>query len=265
MQDDLVVLLEWLNANGINEIFNNDVNDCSDTDTHNIKKSGDLNTLAHALVEQQNNVRKLNPLFTQVNDVKNIADQLNSIDNIINFINNCDVYSNFRRSAQNTIIFGGNIKSKILIINDLPDEVDDANNCIFGEDSGILLKKMFESINIDDNEYCLLNSFFWRLPGNRNPIKEELEICKPLVDKIISLIKPKLIIFTGNYSISTIYENNKNLISIRGKFFDYSNCYLCDSIKITATYSPKFLLKNKIKKADAWHDLLNIKSFLELK
>ena len=82
------------------------------------------------------------------------------------------------------------------------------------------------------------------------------------MEKIIALINPKLIIFTGNYSLSTLFENNKNLISVRGKFCDYTNCYMQNSIKITATYGVNFLLKNPIKKRDVWVDLIKIDNFL---
>ena len=264
MQEDLVVLLEWLKANGISDIFNEEITkNTNEFEEQTTAKT--LNNFVKALAEQQKEIRNLNPIFGQINEIKKYADQLNDIVSIVDFINNSNIYNNFRKSASNTIILDGNTNANILIINDLPTDIDDEIGNIFSGESGILLDNMMKSINLNKNDYCVLNSFFWRLAGGRNPIKEELESCRPLIEKIISIIKPKLIIFTGNYSISTLFENNRNLISIRGKFLDYTNCYLHDNIKISATYGPNFLIKNKIKKKDAWQDLLAIKDFLNSK
>ena len=260
MKEDLVVLLEWLNANGVSDIFNEQVADDT-VNTANRPKT--LNGFVKALAEQQKEIKHLNPIFCEINKIRGYADQINDIDSITEFIKNSDIYDNFRKSATNTVILNGNKKSKILVINDLPNDDDDINGEVVSGDGGLLLQSMLKSIDISGNDYCLLNSFFWRLPGNRTPIKEELEVCKPFVEKLIHLIDPKLIIFTGNYSISTIFENNKTLISLRGKFADYTNCYMRNSIKITATYGANFLLKNKAKKRDVWHDLLEISNFLD--
>ena len=262
MQEDVVILLEWLNANGISELFNDEICNNSSNENDNKIKKNTTTSMIEALAEQQKEIKSYNQILGKTSEIKNIIDQINTITKIIEFVNNSEFYNNFRTTASNTIVFNGNQNSDIMIINDLPNDLDDIDGNIFSGDSGILLNNMMKSINIEKSNYCLLNCFFWRLPGNRSPIKEELEICKPLVEKIISIIKPKLIIFTGNYSISTIFENNKTLVSTRGKFFDYTNCYLQNNIKITATYSPIFLMKNKIKKRDAWQDLLKIKDFL---
>lgn len=263
MQEDLIVLLEWLNANGINDIFNDNVciNDVEEVDTEK-KEVRNLNTFVKALAQQQKEITHLNPIFGQISEIKSFADKLNNIDDITKFINSSNIYNNFKESATNTIIFNGNINSKILIINDLPNSDNDVSGNVFDGENSILLENMMKSINLTKDDYCLLNSFFWRLPGDRSPIKEELEVCKPFIEKIISIMKPSLIIFTGNYSLSTIFKNNTNLISVRGKILDYTNCYLQDNIKITAIYSPTFLIKNKIKKRDTWQDLLKIKNFL---
>lgn len=257
MQEDLKILLEWFIANGITELFNVNI---ENTNYYGNNEKRDLNSCVKALAKQQDEIKNLNI----INNTKSrdLADKLNNIEDIVFNILNIDLYNNFRKTANNTLIIGGNRKSEILIINDLPDSEDDINGDIFSGESGILLKNMMKSINLE--EYCLLNTFFWRLPGNRNPIKEELNNCKPFVEKIISILKPKLIIFMGNYAVSTLFEENKNLLNIRGKFFDYTNCYLQDNIKITGVYGPNFLIKNRNKKRDAWNDLLKIKEFLNI-
>jgi DNA polymerase len=266
MQDDLVVLLEWFNANGINEIFDNFIDKDDTPQQSSIMKPTEDKSLSNVfstLIKQQNNLKQNTLLFNNFDKIRDLADNINTVDGIIKVAEQTDYYAEKRKLANNTIVFRGNLKPKILVINDLPSENDDLNNDIFYSDSGELLKKMFAAIDIVDNDFSLINSFFWRLAGGRNPIKEELQMCKPFVEKIISIIRPKIIIFTGNYSVSTLCEENQTIVKTRGKFFDYGNIYMHNTIKATSLYSPEFLLKNVNKKKDAWDDLQNIKKILD--
>ena len=245
MQDDLIILLEWFNANGIEELFNNEISTSE--------------SVIQALAKQQNYIKYTNGIV-DTPLVQDYADHLNNLDSVVDFVKNSDIYNKFRKTASNSVIFDGDLDSDIIIVNDIPNDADDINGKIFSEEDGILLKNMMQSINI--NKYFLLNSFFWRLPGNRNPIKDELDMCKPLVEKIIFLMKPKLIILTGNYSTYSLLGNGTTLLNIRGKILNYTNQYLLDATNVTGLYSPSFIVKNTTKKQDIWNNLLTIKSFL---
>lgn len=267
MQEEVKILLEWFLANGITELFSDTARDSirdnnyeSDNKINTIDKSN-TSSVVKEFIKRQDEIKEMN--IVNNNQVRDLADKINKIDDILDTIKNTEIYRNFRKTATSTIIIDGNLESDILIINDLPNDEDDISGNIFSGESGELLRKMMNAIELSEEKYCILNSFFWRLPGNRNPIKEEMNLCKPFVEKIISLIKPKLIIFMGSYAISTIFEENKTILSLHGKFFDYTNCYLQNNIKITGVYGPHFLWKNPSKKRDAWNDLKKVKEFLE--
>lgn len=242
MQEDLVILLEWLNANGIDDLFSNEIETKKD--------------IMEALAEKQDELATSS--FNKFNEIKNQIDNINSLDSLLDFVKTSSFYDKFRKLSNNSLVVDGNLTSKILIINDIPNDQDDISGKIFSGNDGVLLRNMFASVNIDN--YCLMNTFFWRLPGNRNPIKEELEICKPVVEKAISLIEPKLIILTGNYSTSILIENNKTLSHIKNKIVDYTNCYITKNIKVTGIYNPNFIIKNVSKKKEIWETLLKIRT-----
>jgi uracil-DNA glycosylase family 4 len=258
MQDDIVVLLEWFNANGINEIFDNFIDKNEEKPLSSIIKPTEDKSFSNVfgtLAKQQNGLKQNSLLFNNLDKIRDLADRANTIDEIIRVAEESEYYKEKRKIANNTIVFRGNLRPKILVVNDLPSENDDLNNDIFYGDAGELLKKMFGAIKIEEDEFSVVNGFFWRLAGGRNPIKDELQMCKPFVEKIISIIQPKMVVFTGNYSVSTFCEENQTIIKTRGKFFDYSNVYLYRNIKATGLYSPEFILKNVAKKQDAWRDL----------
>ncbi|MDR2777308.1 MAG: uracil-DNA glycosylase [Rickettsiales bacterium] len=263
MQDGLVVLLEWFAANGIGELFddNRALGEHSGTsEEFGGSKSQNLGDTIVALAKQQRELKSLSRYDAR--GVREIADRANSLEELLRAVNGLEIYDDLRKTANSTVMLSGNRNPKIMLINDLPGDDDDLSGLIFSGQGGELLRKMFLSIDIDVDSLCLLNSFFWRLPGNRAPIREELEICRPIVERAIGLIRPEFIIFCGNYGVSTLLEQNRTIASIRGKLLSYSNCYLQSSLGATGMHSPSFLLKNTDRKRDAWSDLLKIKEFL---
>lgn len=263
MQEDLAILLEWFEANGITEIFDEDiVPECISTDMYKTKEINhipkDIHSVVDALAKQQSSISKTNSKLFDSEQIREFANKVDNIEDIVNFANKFTGYENFRKTANNTIVLDGNINSQLLVINDMPNTEDDNCNKIFGGISERLLNNALNSVFKNKENICFLNLFFWRLPGGRQPIKEELNYCKPLIEKIISIIKPKFIVFCGSYGVSTFLEDNKTIFNVRGKILEYTNCYLENKIKSTATYSPYLLLKNGIKKKDFWEDILFI-------
>jgi DNA polymerase len=263
MRDDLAILLDWFVANGVGEFFDDEAapREWSMPSESKERKNGNLESMVQALAKQQRSLRGL--ASGGFAEIREKADRADGVDDIVRVANGLDVYSDFRRAANNTIVLVGRQNSDIMLVNDIPSDEDDISGSIFGGQAAGLVEKMFSSIDVGSDRLCFINSFFWRLPGNRAPIKEELEICRPIVERIISFIKPKLIIFCGNYSVSSLLEQNKTIASLRGKFVYYSNCYMQSTVAATGIYSPLFLMKNGDKKKDIWTDLLKIKRFLE--
>lgn len=269
MSENLIILLEWFRANGINDFFNSNINNTLEekksNEIINIKKSsGNFENSINLLVEKQKSIKQASILPNDYfNEIKNICDSLQDIEDIRNIVENFNGYNNIKKLANNTIIYDGNTKSNLLIINDFPNEIDDEEGKVFSGQSGEMMEKMLKAINLSGNDCCFLNSFFWRLAGNRIPIKEEFLLCKPVIEKFIYLMQPKLIVFMGNYSLNNLTNINNSLLKARGQFFEYSNSYLYNPINSIATFGPTFLQNNVSKKKDTWQDLLNIQKVLE--
>ncbi|MDR1425437.1 MAG: uracil-DNA glycosylase, partial [Rickettsiales bacterium] len=236
MQDGLITLLEWFVANGIGELFGNEIEAdryCFGTGDQGPKERGPmgLESTIGALAKQQRELKNL--AHYDVRGVREAADHASGLDGLREAVNGLEIYDNLRRTANSTVMFDGDRNSKIVLINDVPNEEDDLSGHLFAGQSGVLLGKMLASIDINMSNVCLLNCFFWRLPGNRVPIKEELEICRPIVERILSFLEPKFIIFCGNYGVSTLLEQNKTIANVRGKLMSYSNCYLRSALGAT--------------------------------
>ena len=243
MVEDVAVLLEWLNANGITEFFNEVPFLESSDDIIDVNKKKNFDETIKQLMVKQNsiNVTYIDKL-DYVQKSKNICDGLNSIESILATIQNFDGFTSIKNTATSTIFYQGNLKSDVLIVNDFPNEKDDISGKVFSDDVEELMTKMLKAIDINYSDCCFVN--------------------KPFVEKFISFLEPKLVIFTGNYSLSNLTNYLNTVVKTHGKFFDYTNEYMYKNISATSIFGPNFLIKNQSKKRETWNDLLMIKEFL---
>ena len=88
-----------------------------------------------------------------------------------------------------------------------------------------------------------------RPPGNRAPERNEVESCRPYLDRQIALIQPKLIVALGKSAATTLLNVDATIASLRGRIHRYHG------VALIVTYHPAYLLRNLPDKAKAWEDL----------
>ena len=192
-----------------------------------------------------------------------IADNSQNLEQLKNAIENFKELA-ICKTATNAVFADGNEKAKIMLIGEAPGATEDEKGIPFCGDSGKLMDKIFAYAGfLRKQDLYITNSVFWRPPGNRKPTEEENEACKPLVEKHIALIKPQLIIAIGATAASVIIPEKARITKLRGKYYQYKNKYLQDSILTTALFHPSYLLRNPSKKKDFFLDILKIKEYLQ--
>ena len=213
--------------------------------------------------------------FSIKNDMKqNIQNKQNSTsrtiaescDNILDLIKKIKEFDgcNLKQIANNTVAGDGCIDSEILLIGEAPGEQEDKYGVPFCGPSGELLSSMLSAIGLKrDKNFFVTNTIFWRPPANRKPTNEELAICLPFIEKIISIINPKVIIAVGSVAATNITGLNHNMQQFRNSDIAYINQYLTNPVKTFVIYHPAFLLRSPLNKKNAWFDLLNIEQFLK--
>jgi DNA polymerase len=146
-----------------------------------------------------------------------------------------------------------------MLIGEAPGANEDVEGIPFCGQSGQLLDNMLRSIGYDNCNAYITNTTFWRPPGNRKPTAEELDICKPFVEKHIALLNPKLLVLVGGVAIADVLNTTESVGKLRLKFHDYTNKYLDKPIKVMCTFHPSYLLRSPSQKALAWKDWLMVK------
>jgi len=279
--NDLLKVLKWYKDNGVDDCVNETLVDnfsekiCDKVKDENpdfISKSNSSKNLidtVKALTQRTNNLSNdvssnLVKLEDIINSAREAADSAKSLDELRKVVEEFEGCSSIKQIANNTVFGEGNPESDILIIGEAPGNNEDLQGRPFCGEDGKLMDAMFEALGYKRSSLYITNTLFWRPPGNRTPTMEELAMCKPFVEKHIALVRPKLILMMGATVLTNMLSITESITKVRRKFFDYINKYLDYTVKATPLFHPSYLLRQPIKKRDAWKDLLNIKYQIDL-
>ncbi len=93
----------------------------------------------------------------------------------------------------------------IMFIGEAPGFHEDQLGRPFVGAAGKFLDELLDSINLKRNDVFIANVIKCRPPGNRDPLPEETEACKPFLDRQIELIQPKLVVTLGRFSMARAF------------------------------------------------------------
>lgn len=177
--------------------------------------------------------------------------------------NGCDL----KRYAKNTVIFDGNKNAEIMLIGEAPGETEDLEGKPFCGQSGKLLRKALDCINLNTSNLLITNTIYWRPPENRKPTEEELNMCKPFLLKMIQIVKPKIVILCGATAIENILNIKPKMSETAGTTktidIDFEQTKL--TIKAFSIYHPSFLLRQPSMKKTFWKHLLKLQDEINKK
>ena len=101
-------------------------------------------------------------------------------------------------TVTNKVISKGSKKAKVVFIGEAPGKNEDETGIPFCGRAGKMLDKFVEHMELDEDEWAVINTLKCRPPENRTPTKKEIETCRPFLTAQLKLMKPKIIILLGN-------------------------------------------------------------------
>lgn len=104
----------------------------------------------------------------------------------------------------------------IMFIGEAPGYHEDRQGKPFVGAAGQFLNELLAGIGLRREDVYICNVVKCRPPGNRDPLPEEIEACRPYLDRQIALIKPKLIVTLGRYSMAR-YFPGQSISRIHGQ------------------------------------------------
>jgi len=148
----------------------------------------------------------------------------------------------------------GHPRAKLVFVGEAPGADEDRQGIPFVGKAGQLLDKILAAIELQREEVHILNILKCRPPENRNPAPQEIEACRPFLERQIDLIQPRLIMALGLFAGQWLTGKKLSLTKLRETGpFDYRG------IPVYATFHPAALLRNPNWKRPAWDDFKRIR------
>ena len=186
--------------------------------------------------------------------------KIEELKKLINSIQNC----NLKNNSQNLILGDGNINSPIMIIGEAPGIEEEKISKTFQGESGALLKKMLNAINIPKEDLYSSYAINFRPPEDRKPTTQEIKRYSIFLKEHISIIDPKIVILFGSTAMESLTSSNERISYARGKWKEI--ILKNKTYPILITFSPSYLIRFPENKKFSWEDLKKIQQkILDLK
>jgi uracil-DNA glycosylase family 4 len=103
----------------------------------------------------------------------------------------------------------------IMFIGEAPGWHEDQQGRPFVGPAGKFLDELLASIGLNRRQVYIANVIKCRPQGNRDPLPTEIQNCRPYLKRQIELIKPKMIVTLGRYSMAMFFPG-KSISKIHG-------------------------------------------------
>ncbi len=157
------------------------------------------------------------------------------------------------------IVFGeGDPDAELVFVGEGPGHEEDVSGRPFVGAAGHLLDKIIQAMNLTRDRVYICNIVKCRPPGNRNPQPDEIEACRPFLERQLDAIRPKVICTLGTFASQTLLDSTQPISRLRGRFHEYG------AIKVMPTFHPAYLLRNPGQKRAVWEDMKKIMALLRI-
>lgn len=128
-----------------------------------------------------------------------------------------------RLSAGRTqVVFAdGSPDADLMFIGEGPGYHEDQQGLPFVGAAGQLLNRLLGEIGLSREEVRITNTVLCRPPGNRDPLPDELEACRPYLEHHVALVDPKVVCTLGNFATRVILERPVAISRVRGQRFPW--------------------------------------------
>ena len=121
-------------------------------------------------------------------------------------------------ATRTKLVFGnGNADADLMFVGEAPGFYEDQQGLPFVGRAGKLLDQMLAEIGLARSDVWVCNVLKCRPPDNRDPLPDEIEVCKPYLYRQIELIEPKLVCTLGNFATKLLTRSSKGIMSVRGR------------------------------------------------
>jgi uracil-DNA glycosylase len=166
-------------------------------------------------------------------------------------------------ATRTQVVFGrGDPDADLVFVGEAPGADEDAQGAPFVGKAGQLLDRMLKAAGVLDRAF-VTNTVFWRPPGNRTPTPQEQAVCAPFLERAIQLVQPRMLLLVGGASAKSLLKREEGILSLRGRWFEWTSSDGASELPALPTLHPAFLLRKPAEKKRAWTDMLMLSERLD--
>ena len=121
------------------------------------------------------------------------------------------------------VVYGvGDPNADLMFIGEGPGFHEDKQGEPFVGPAGQLLNQVLGEIGLRREQVYINNVVMCRPPGNRDPLPDEIEACKPWLDERIELIEPSVVVTLGNWATRFVLGPRVSISRVRGQRFPWN-------------------------------------------
>jgi len=168
--------------------------------------------------------------------------------------------------SANDVVFGdGNPDSEIIFIGEAAGYYESIEHRPFvGQSGKLLIKTLNEVVGVDRKDVYITNIVKARPPENRDPFPEEIEMFRPYLDKELEIIKPRIIVTLGRFSMAKFIPG-VTISQIHGVARYYQLPTMNYQLIIFPMYHPAAALRGTTMLSAFKADFVKLKTFLSSK
>jgi uracil-DNA glycosylase family 4 len=130
----------------------------------------------------------------------------------------CNEHACPLKHVRTRVVFGaGNADADLMFVGEAPGAAEDQQGLPFVGRAGKLLDELLAEVGIQRSDVFITNVICCRPPGNRDPLPEEIDACKPYLYRKVELIEPKVICTLGNFATKLLTGNPTGITKVHGR------------------------------------------------
>jgi uracil-DNA glycosylase len=121
------------------------------------------------------------------------------------------------RTRTRAVFGAGNADADLMFVGEAPGQQEDLLGLPFVGRAGKLLDTLLEEVGLARGDVFIANVLKSRPPGNRDPQPDEIDACKPYLNRQIELIEPKVICTLGNFATKLLTRSGRGITGVHGR------------------------------------------------
>ena len=124
--------------------------------------------------------------------------------------------------GRSQVVFGdGDPHADLVFVGEGPGAEEDRQGIPFVGRAGKLLTQLIEGIGLRRDQVYIANVVKCRPPGNRDPLPDEIESCRPYLEAQLAFIDPTVLVTLGNFATKLLLDTKEGITKLRGREFPF--------------------------------------------